>query len=524
MTRSRIALFATFLVFFPAISSQMHSQTVKPAEQAIPQGERKPELPAEPKDSQSVTRGMLTLGGVRIEYTATAGTIVPRDAEGKARASIFFVAYTKDGVEDPGARPVTFSFNGGPGSAAVWVQFGAFGPKRLQMDEEGRPLPPPGTLVDNPYSILDESDLVFIDPVGTGFSRPAPGVDPKQFYGLRGDIESVGEFIRLWTARNKRWASPKFIAGESYGTTRSAGLALFLQQRYGMYLNGIVMISTILNWQDQDAYPGNDMPFIVHLPSYAAAAWYHKKVAPDLQKDLLSTLKQAETFALGEYASALLQGDWLPDERRHDIAQKLARFTGLSVDYIERANLRIEIMRFCKELLRQDGNTVGRLDTRFTGYDRDAVGEQFEFDPASEAVNVGYVTMLNDYLRRTLRYESDLVYEYSAPLHSWSWDENGNRFANVAEDLRSAMTRNPALKVLFASGYYDLATPYFDTPFSVAQMGLPKSLRDNVTIAYYEAGHMMYIRKADHAKLKKDVQAFIRGAWSNRPPAAPGQR
>ena len=524
MSRSRIVLSLALFIFFSAISSPMYSQASKPGEQAASQSERKPEPPAEPKESQSVTHGMLALGSSRIEYTATAGTIVLRDAEGKARASVFYVAYTKDGVEDPATRPLTFSFNGGPGSAAVWVQFGAFGPKRLQMDDEGRPLPPPGTLVDNPYSILDESDLVFIDPVGTGFSRPAPGVDPKQFYGLRGDIESVGEFIRLWTARNKRWASPKFIAGESYGTTRSAGLALFLQQRYGMYLNGIVMISTILNWQDQDAYPGNDMPFIVHIPSYTAAAWFHKKVAPDLQKDLRSTLRQAETFALGEYASALLQGDWLPDERRRDIAQKLARFTGLSVDYIERANLRIEIMRFCKELLRPDGKTIGRLDTRFTGYDRDAVGERFEFDPAGEAVNVGYVAMLNDYLRRTLRYESDLVYEYSARLRPWAWDENDNKFANVAEDLRSAMTRNPALKVLFASGYYDLATPYFDTPFSVAQMGLPKSLRDNVTIAYYEAGHMMYIRKADHAKLKKDVQDFIRGALGSRPPGTPSQR
>lgn len=508
-------IYASFfsILWMTALPSPLIGQTPKAGEQTPAPAERKAEPLPEPKETQSVTRGVLTLDGNRIDYTATAGTLVLRDAEGKARATVFYVAYTRDGVEDPAARPVTFSFNGGPGAAAVWVQFGAFGPRKLLMDDEGRPLAPPGRLVDNAYSILDISDLVFIDPVGTGFSRPAPGVDAKQFYSLRGDIESVGEFIRLWTVRNKRWASPKFIAGESYGTTRSAGLALFLQQRYGMYLNGIVMISTILNWQDQDAYPGNDMPYILHLPSYTAAAWYHKKLAPDLQKDLRATLKQSETFALGEYASALLQGDWLQDDRRRETAQKLARFSGLSLDYIERSNLRIEIYRFCKELLRDRGLTIGRADTRFTGYDRDAVGERFEFDPAGEAVTVGYVTMLNDYLRRTLGYESDLIYEFSTRVHeNWSWNENANKFANVAEDLRSAMTRNPALKILFTSGYYDLATPYFDTPFSVAQMGLPKQLRGNVTIAYFEAGHMMYIRKADHVKFKKDVADFIRGA------------
>jgi carboxypeptidase C (cathepsin A) len=501
------------ILWITLLPSLLSGQTPKTGEQTPVPAERKAEPLPEPKETRSVTHGALTLDGTRIDYTATAGTLVLRDAEEKARASVFYVAYVRDGIEDPATRPVTFSFNGGPGSAAVWVQFGAFGPRKLLMDDEGRPLGPPGTLVDNPYSILDASDLVFIDPVGTGFSRPAPGVDARQFYSLRGDIESVGEFIRLWTVRNKRWSSPKYVAGESYGTTRSAGLALFLQERYGMYLNGIVMISTILNWQDQDAYPGNDMPYILHLPSYTAAAWYHKKLPPDLQKDLRAALKQSETFALGEYASALLQGDWIPDDKRRETAQKLARFSGLSLDYVERSNLRVEIYRFCKELLRERAQTIGRVDTRFTGFDRDAAGERFEFDPAMEAVNVGYVTMLNDYLRRTLGYESDLIYEYSTRVHeNWSWNENANRFANVAEDLRSAITRNPALKVLFASGYYDLATPYFDTPFSVAQMGLPKPLRGNVTIAFYEAGHMMYIRRADHAKFKKDVSDFVRSS------------
>lgn len=506
-----LAIPVLLLVSMPGVARAESRSQEKPATPAAPPGVKPAEPPAEVKETQSITKHVLGIDGARVAYTATAGTMILRDADGKPRASVFSVSYVKDGVDDPAARPVTYAFNGGPGSAAVWVQYGAFGPKRVQMDDEGRPLPPPGTLTDNPYSILDVTDLVFIDPVGTGFSRPAPGADTKQFYSLRGDIESVGEFIRLWTVRNMRWASPKFIAGESYGTTRAAGLALFLQQRYGLYLNGIVMVSTILNWQDQDFYPGNDMPFIIHLPTYAASAWYHKKVAPEWQKDLPAFLKEVEAFAIGEYASALLQGDWLPDGRRTEVAEKMSRYTGLSADFILRANLRIELPRFTKELLRDRGLTIGRIDTRFTGYDRDSAGERPEYDPSGEAFNVGYVSMLNDYLRRQLNYETDQVYEFSARVgRNWTWDEASNRFANVAEDLRSAMNRNPSLRILFTSGYFDLATPYFDTPFSVAQMALPKPRRANISIEYYQAGHMMYVRKEDHAKLKHDVAAFIK--------------
>ncbi|MGB3561681.1 MAG: peptidase S10 [Thermoanaerobaculia bacterium] len=463
------------------------------------------------EETESVTHHSITIDGARIAYTSTAGTLLLKNEEGETQASIFYVAHIKDEVGDPATRPLTFSFNGGPGSAAVWVQLGAFGPKKILADPEGMPMPPPGKLVTNPYSVLDVTDLVFIDPVSTGYSRPASEEDGKKFHSLRGDIESVGEFIRLWTTRNQRWASPKFIAGESYGTTRSAGLALHLQERHGMYLNGLVMISSILNWQNQEMHPGNDTAFAIHLPSYAATAWYHGKLPPELSGDLRATLDEVEAFAIGDYAAALIQGDWLPAEERKEIAERVARYTGLSQDYVERTNLRIAIWRFVKELLRDEGKTVGRLDTRFTGFDRDSAGERFEFDPASEAVNVGYVTMLNDHLRRDLGYETDLPYRSSARLwRDWTWDDNENRYVNVAEDLRQAMTRNPELRVLFTSGYYDLATPYFDTPFSVAHLGLPEELRDNVSIAYYEAGHMMYIREVDHAKFKKDVADFIR--------------
>lgn len=500
-------LSATWLLVFLFVCPLVNAESDEtPAEEAQ-------KLSADLEETSSITHQSIVLDGNRIDYKATAGTLVLTNEEGEPQASVFYVAYEREGVTDPADRPVTFSFNGGPGSAAVWVHLGAFGPKKVLADPEGMPMPPPGRLVTNPYSILDVSDLVFIDPVGTGYSRPAPGADPKQFYSLRGDIESVGEFIRLWTTRNERWASPKFIAGESYGTTRSAGLALHLQQRHGMYFNGLVMISTILNWQNQEIHPGNDTAYITHLPTYAATAWFHQRLENDQSRDLRSFLDEVEAFAVGDYAAALIQGDWLSAAERDSIEERLATYTGLSRTYVKSTNLRIANWRFVKELLRADGRTVGRLDTRFTGFDRDSAGERNEYDPASEAVGVGYVTLLNDYLRRELGYETDRVFRASARLwREWTWGENTNRYVNVSEDLRQAITRNPALRVLFTSGYYDLATPYFDTPFSVAHLGLPEGLRDNISIAYYEAGHMMYIREVDHAKFKQDVADFIRTA------------
>lgn len=466
-----------------------------------------------PEEKISTTRHTITLDGRQIPYTATAGNLVLKDEEGTAKASVFFIAYTKEGVKDPGERPVTFSFNGGPGAASLWVHLGAFGPKRVERTEEGMGLPPPGRLIDNEFSILDVTDLVFIDPVSTGYSRPAPGQDPQQFHGVREDIESVGEFIRLWVTRNERWASPKLVAGESYGTTRAAGLAEHLDQRYGMMLNGVVLISSILNWQNQEFHVGNDMAYILHLPTYTATAWYHKKLPPELSGSLETTLREAEAFALGDYASALMQGDRLPPERRAEIAGRLARYTGLSREYVERANLRIENSRFTKELLRDQSKTVGRLDTRFTGTDLDAAGERPDFDPSSVSLDAPYAAAVNDYLRRELGYKEDLVYErLSRKVWPWSFKGYENQYANLAEPLRQAMTRNPDLKVFFTCGYYDLATPYFDSVYTADHLGLPESLRGNVRISFYESGHMMYIRTVDHARLKKEIADFVRDA------------
>ena len=490
-----------------------------PAALAQPPAQDKPAEKTEEKDKKppeeriSTTRHTITLDGQKVAYTANAGNLVLKDDEGKAKASVFFVAYTRDGVKDPAERPVTFSFNGGPGAASLWVHLGAFGPKRVERTDEGMGLPPPGRLIDNEFSILDLTDLVFIDPVSTGFSRPAPGEDPKQFHGVQQDIEWVAEFIRLWVTRNERWASPKLVAGESYGTTRAAGLAWHLNDRYGMMLNGVVLISSVLNWQNQEFNVGNDMAYILHLPTYAATAWYHKKLPPELAGDLRKTLDEVEAFALGDYASALMQGDRLSAERRREIAARLARYTGLSQDYVERSNLRVEIFRFTKELLRDQRKTVGRLDTRFTGSDLDAAGEYPEFDPSSASLDGPYAAAINDYLRRELGVKEDLIYErLSRKVWPWSWEGFENRYVNVAEPLRQAMTKNPDLKVLFTCGYYDLATPYFDSVYTAGHLGLPESLRGNVRIAYYQAGHMMYIREADHAKLKKDIAAFLREA------------
>jgi carboxypeptidase C (cathepsin A) len=506
---SRLRAVPLLLLLLIPASLVAQAAPAKPGE-AKKEEEKKP--PVMPEEKSSQTKHSITLDGQKIDYTATAANYLMKDEDGTPRASIFFVAYTKDGVKNPADRPVTFSFNGGPGAAAVWVQMGAFGPKIVERTEEGLEFPTPGRLVDNEFSILDVTDLVFIDPVSTGYSRAVPGGDPKKFHGIRQDIESVGEFIRLWITRNKRWASPKFLAGESYGTTRSAGLADHLQSRFGMDLNGIVLISSVLNWQSILFGPGNDTPYMIYLPTYAITAWYHRKLPPELSGDLEKTLREVQSFAMTEYALALLEGDSLPAARRQEIARKVARYTGLSVDYVLRSNLRIEIERFCKELLRSEGKTVGRLDSRFTGFDIDSAGEYTEYDPSGQALDAPYVAMLNDYLRRELGYENDHVYDRLANVWPWSTEGFEFRYPNLSESLRRAMVKNPHLKVLVTSGRYDLATPYYDAVYTANHLGLPEPLRGNMTLTTYDSGHMMYVRRADHRKFKQDVAEFIRGA------------
>ena len=483
--------------------------------------------PSIPEDNLSVTHHSVTINGKELHYTATAGTLVLKeevDKEGeKPKASVFFVAYTLDDVENVSERPVTFSFNGGPGSSSVWLHLGVLGPRRVKPGVNGEPPQPPYELTNNEFSILDKTDLVFIDPVSTGFSRAVPGEAAKQFHGFRKDIESVGNFILLYLGRYKRWGSPKFLIGESYGTTRAGGLSGYLQDQHGTYLNGIMLVSVVLNFQTIRFAPGNDLPYILYLPTYTATALYHDRLEVGDARDSNATevsyfqelLAEAREFAMGEYTVALMQGAAISSDKRADIIKKLAMYTGLSTDYITRADLRIKIGRFCKELLRDENRTVGRFDSRFTGIDRDSAGETYEYDPSSAVIQGAYTATLNDYVRGDLGFESDLPYEIlSGRVHPWDYGEHQNQYVNVADTLRKAMTMNPALKVFVASGYYDLATPFLATEYTFTHLGLDKSLQDNITMAYYQAGHMMYIDMDELRKMKADLDAFLDDALS----------
>ena len=474
--------------------------------------------PGELQDQLSTTQHSVTIGQQEIHYTVTAGTIVLKEEQEKdsksdgekAKASVFFVAYMLDDAGDTAKRPITFSFNGGPGSSSVWLHLGVLGPRRVETDQQGNLLQPPYQLVENQYSVLDQTDLVFIDPISTGFSRVVQGEEAKQFHGFKKDIESIGDFIRLYTTRYQRWTSPKFLIGESYGTTRAAGLSGYLQERHGFYLNGIMLISSVLDFQTIRFMNGNDLPYILYLPSFTATAWYYNLLDEELQADLYQTLREVEEFAVGEYTVALMKGADLPEDGRQDIIRKLARYTGLPIDYIGRTDLRVNIMRFCKELLRNQGKTVGRFDSRFTGLDRDSVGERFEYDPSYTNILGPYTATLNDYLRSQLEFESDLAYEILTDrVHPWNYDTYQNQYVNVTDTLRKAMTTNPYLKVFVASGYYDLATPYMATQYTFNHLGLDKSLQQNLSMSFYEAGHMMYVHQQSLIQLKKDLSSFI---------------
>lgn len=481
-------------------------------------GEKSAEKPKDekkaPEDKSVQTKHSVKIGGQEVKYTATTGTMVLKLEDGTPKASIFYVAYTKDDTADVAKRPITFAFNGGPGAGSLWLHVGALGPRRVEMGDVGNLLPPPYKFVDNDASILDVTDIVFIDPVTTGYSRPAPGEADKQFHGVQEDVQSVGDFIRLWATRNRRWGSPKFLAGESYGTTRAAGLSGYLQQRYGMYLNGIILISTILNFQTAEFDTGNDLPYILYLPTYTAIAWYHKKLPSDLQQGgLQKAVDESRAFATGEYADALMKGDTLSAAKRTEVAQKLARLTGISADYIDRADLRIEIQRFDKELMKSERRTVGRLDGRFEGIDSDAAGEQPDYDPSLAAIVGPYTAMLNEYVRGELKFESDLPYEFlTGRVRPWNYAPYENRYVNVAETLRRAMTQNPFLHVFVGKGYYDLATPFFAADYTMDHLGLDPTLRSHISGGYYEAGHMMYVHHDSLVKLKQDLAQFIQAS------------
>jgi carboxypeptidase C (cathepsin A) len=476
---------------------------------------KSPSETAKPSEAQKETPPVVThheihVGGRVLHYTATTGLMPIRNAENdEIEANIFFVAYTLDNAGPN--RPLMFSFNGGPGSASVWLHMGAIGPRRVKMLPDGSMPPPPFELMDNPQTWLDQTDLVFIDPVGTGYSRATKKEYAKKFYGVKGDISSVGDFIRLYLSRYERWTSPLFLVGESYGTTRAAGLSGYLIDK-GIALSGVVLVSSVLNFETLGFSSGNDLPYVLYLPSYTSTAWYHKKLPADLQqRDLQSVLREAEQFASGAYASALGKGDTLSQQERQSMIDQLARFTGLDRSVIEENDLRIKQSIFCSELLRHERLVVGRLDSRFTG-PRLSQGPSGNFyDPTMSVVRPPFTATFNNYVRADLGYKTDLAYNILDALE-WDWGSAGEGFTDTSEALREAFVKNPYMKLFVASGYDDLATPYFATQYTLNHMNLDPQQHAKITLGYYDAGHMMYLRSDSLDHLKQDVSGFLAGA------------
>ena len=467
-----------------------------------------------PAPAPAVAHRRATIGGKPFPYSATAATIDLKDAKNETVARMFYVAYTGEGA-DAKSRPVTFAFNGGPGSSTIWLHMGSFGPLRVETADGRSTPPPPYRLVENSETLLDKTDLVFVDAVGTGFSRIVGKGEPKDFYGTDQDVAAFGQFIERWVSANGRWNSPKFLLGESYGTTRGAALLAHLE-RQGMAFNGAILVSSYLNaWDDFNGPPfSNDRAYELYLPTMAAAAWFHQKIDPR-PPDLAAFLTEVRAFALGEYEQALQQGNRLDEETRAAIVAKLHRYTGLSETFLRNANLRIDPSRFQKELLRGERRTIGRLDARFAGTDHDAAGETPEYDPASTAIAGAYVAAFNSYVRDALGYKSDDLYKPSNYEEvGKDWDDRhrvaGGRapMPDVAEDLRSVMTVNPNLKIFSANGYFDFATPFFETEYTLAHMGLDAGLEKNIAFGYYPSGHMIYLHEPALKQMRADLARF----------------
>ncbi len=513
------ALAAALAVFLalPACSS-VFAQDKPPAEhpdRAAADKDKDKDAAPIPPEKPSVTHHELSLAGKPLKYTATAGTLLIRDEDDKPYGSIFYVAYTLDGA-DPASRPVSFLYNGGPGSATLWLHMGSFGPVRIQTASPDPTPGPPFKLIPNDASLLDKTDLVFIDAPLTGYSRAVGKGTPKDFAGVDQDLHAFDRFIQRYLTVNQRWNSPKFLIGESYGTTRSAALADMLGND-GVQLNGVVLISSILNYNVRAG--GYDSIYVFNLPSYAAAAWYFNKI-PNKPADVAAFVQQAREFAAGPYAAALFQGDRLPAAQLDEVARQVARFTGLSVDYVKESNLRISPTRFRKEVLRDDRKTLGRYDMRFEGIDSDAAGENPSYDASDTAISGAFIAALHDYLQRELKYDPTDTYRPSAgTIGQWDWKHRptsggfgqGGEQAQpyVAADLASAIRKNPHLKVFSANGYFDLATPFFATEYDLDHMNLEPALRGNVQFGYYPSGHMIYLNVDALHKLSADLGGFI---------------
>lgn len=484
-----------------------------------------------PADKLAEVQHQITLNQQTLAYKSTTGYLPLKDETGKTRANIFFVAYTKNTppltsppptTTQPVAktqptsnlRPITFVFNGGPGSASAWLHLGTVGPYKIATPEDASIPAPPGKLVENPYTWLTDTDLVFIDPVGTGYSRAQSPEQNKEYYGVSEDVAAVAEFIRLYTTRYQRWTSPKFLAGESYGTTRAAALSEYLHDQKGLDLNGIILISSVLNFASISPSEGNDLPYALFLPSYTAAAFYHQKLSAELQKDLPGTLAAVEKFTLNTYIPALAKGASLSEAETQGLAEQLARFTGLPASVITQNHLRIDPPYFEKSLLNTEPNPriIGRMDSRMTAFTADPADRSHpDFDPALSGYLPLYTAAFNAYVRDQLHYENELPYDLlSNRVGPWNFGGNGaSGYLYVGDNLRNTLQKNPKLQVLVASGYFDLATPYFATDYTLSHLNLPAPLRENIHATYYPGGHMMYHEKSSADELHKQVSKFI---------------
>lgn len=500
-----------FLPIFLIATSQLPALAASPAQESKHESVEQPEPPKVATPARgAVTNHKARIAGKEISYQAAAGTLPIQNDAGETEADIFYVSYRLQQPPQAKPRPLLFVFNGGPGAASVWLHLGALGPRRVRMLPDGNMPAPPFELIDNASSWLDLADIVFVDPIGTGYSRAAKPDLAKKFSAVQGDIDSLGRFIRLYLTRNQSWDAPVFLVGESYGTFRCAALSEYLVE-HGVALNGLILISTVLNMQTITFDYGNDLPYHLFLPSYTATAWYHKKLAPQLQADLDRTLSQAEQWAGSEYLAALDKGDRLTATERDSVAEKLAAFTGLGVEFVQSRNLRIENRDFARELLRGEGRMVGLMDSRFNAENPEPA-KSIGFDPTVSVIRPPFTATVNKYLREELGFQSDLEYfTLGGGIGRWDWEAK-NSYADTGENLRNAMAKNPYLKVLVASGIFDLATPHWAADYTISHLGVSAGLRRNITSKRYRSGHMMYLETDSLAQLKKDAAEFIGSA------------